>query len=159
VFLGLTVGCARCHDHKFDPTTQKDYFRLQSFFAAMQPRDDRPAVDSETLTAYRSKLAAWEDASRDVRAEMDKLLADKRAELRQFALTKFRAEIQQAVRTPQAERTPYQQQIALIAEKQLQTAEKGAPGKLPADKKKQYQELERKLAAVEPRRPEPLPLA
>jgi hypothetical protein len=159
VFLGLTVGCARCHDHKFDPTTQKDYFRLQSFFAAMQPRDDRPAVDSATLTAYRSKLAAWEDASRDIRAEMDKLLADKRAELRQFALTKFRTEIQQAVRTPEAERTPYQQQIALIAEKQLQAAEKGAPGKLPADKKKQYQELERKLATVEPRRPEPLPLA
>ena len=33
VFLGLGMGCARCHDHKFDPILQKDYFRLQAFFA------------------------------------------------------------------------------------------------------------------------------
>jgi hypothetical protein len=35
-FLGLTMGCARCHDHKFDPITQRDYFALQSLFAASQ---------------------------------------------------------------------------------------------------------------------------
>ena len=36
-FLGLTFGCARCHDHKFDPIPQKDYFRLQALFAASSP--------------------------------------------------------------------------------------------------------------------------
>jgi hypothetical protein len=40
VFLGLTLGCARCHDHKFDPLLQTDYYRLQAFFAGLQPRDD-----------------------------------------------------------------------------------------------------------------------
>jgi hypothetical protein len=40
-FLGLTVGCARCHDHKFDPLTQKDYYALQAVFAA----SDRPYPD------------------------------------------------------------------------------------------------------------------
>jgi len=33
-FMGLTLGCARCHDHKFDPFTQEDYFSLQSIFAS-----------------------------------------------------------------------------------------------------------------------------
>ena len=36
-FLGLTLGCARCHDHKFDPIPQKDYFSLQAVFAASEP--------------------------------------------------------------------------------------------------------------------------
>jgi hypothetical protein len=36
VFLGLTVGCARCHDHKFDPIPQKDYLALQSIFEAAE---------------------------------------------------------------------------------------------------------------------------
>jgi mono/diheme cytochrome c family protein len=41
VFLGLTVGCARCHDHKFDPITQKDYYELFAFFNSI----DGPALD------------------------------------------------------------------------------------------------------------------
>jgi hypothetical protein len=36
-FLGLTIGCARCHNHKFDPFSLADYYRLQAFFAAAQP--------------------------------------------------------------------------------------------------------------------------
>jgi len=38
-FLGLTVGCARCHDHMFDPIRQRDYYRLQAFLAATHERD------------------------------------------------------------------------------------------------------------------------
>ncbi len=40
-FLSLTVGCARCHDHKFDPISQQDYYRLQAVFAGVE-RGDRP---------------------------------------------------------------------------------------------------------------------
>ena len=35
-FLGLTVGCARCHDHKFDAITQADYYRMTAIFAGVQ---------------------------------------------------------------------------------------------------------------------------
>ena len=35
-FMGLTLGCARCHDHKFDPVTQKDFYALQGVFAGVQ---------------------------------------------------------------------------------------------------------------------------
>ena len=38
-FLGLTVGCARCHNHKLEPISQKDYYRLQAYFAATQEND------------------------------------------------------------------------------------------------------------------------
>src|SRR5207302_5189560 len=36
VWLGATMGCANCHDHKFDPYTQKDFFRMAAFFADIQ---------------------------------------------------------------------------------------------------------------------------
>ena len=39
VFLGLSIGCARCHDHKFDPILQRDYYRLQAFFTPLLPRE------------------------------------------------------------------------------------------------------------------------
>ena len=35
-FTSLTVHCARCHDHKFDPIPQKDYYRLQAVFAGVE---------------------------------------------------------------------------------------------------------------------------
>jgi hypothetical protein len=46
-FLGVTVGCARCHDHKFDPFRQSDYYRLQAHFAQTQPHDIVQATPEE----------------------------------------------------------------------------------------------------------------
>jgi hypothetical protein len=49
-FLGLTFGCARCHDHKYDPLTQKDYYGMQAVFAA----SDRPYPDKVRLTRLKA---------------------------------------------------------------------------------------------------------
>lgn len=50
VFLGLTVRCARCHEHKFDPFTQEDYYRLFSFFY----NNDEPGLYSQSPNAFRA---------------------------------------------------------------------------------------------------------
>jgi hypothetical protein len=68
-FLGLSVGCARCHDHKFDPITSKDYYAMQAFVAGVEYADrDLHTPAAEAARAEEKKLKAR-------LAEIDKELA------------------------------------------------------------------------------------
>lgn len=62
-FLGLTFSCCRCHDHKVDPFSQADHYRLRAFFAAVRFADDAPL----DLGAEREAIAAHNEA-RDTEA-------------------------------------------------------------------------------------------
>ncbi len=64
-FLGLTVGCARCHTHKFDPIAQHDYYRMKALFAGVQHGDRElrtpdSAERAKRIADLRGKLAAVE---------------------------------------------------------------------------------------------------
>jgi hypothetical protein len=58
VFLGLTLGCARCHDHKYDPISQRDYFAMQAIFAA----SDRPYPAKVRLNRVKALNGLLSDA-------------------------------------------------------------------------------------------------
>ena len=57
VFLGMTYGCARCHDHKFDPILHKDYYRLQAFFANVHEDNHLNLLTGAEQEAYNKKYA------------------------------------------------------------------------------------------------------
>jgi hypothetical protein len=75
VFLGQTVECARCHNHKFDKISQKDYYSLQSFFANVSAVDNIPAPKGEVERKFEAQLAKWEDATKEIR-EKQKVIID-----------------------------------------------------------------------------------
>src|SRR6476660_8185098 len=64
-FLSLTVHCARCHNHKFDPISQKEYYRLQAVFAGVD-RADRP-YDVDPATHVRRQFLLREKRTLDQR--------------------------------------------------------------------------------------------
>jgi hypothetical protein len=59
LFLGLSMGCARCHNHKFDPILQKDYYRLRAFFSPVHWRDDLKLVTPAEKKAFDEQEAKW----------------------------------------------------------------------------------------------------
>jgi Protein of unknown function (DUF1553)/Protein of unknown function (DUF1549) len=56
-FLGMTLGCARCHDHQYDPIRQKDYYRFQAFLAATREYDI-PLADAATRKRWQARTDA-----------------------------------------------------------------------------------------------------
>lgn len=76
-FLATTAQCARCHNHKFDPIKQEDYYRLQAVFAALDRADKTFDVDPEAakrrdpLVAERTRLDGEIKALNDKLATVD----------------------------------------------------------------------------------------
>jgi hypothetical protein len=71
-FLGLTVGCARCHDHKFDPIRHRDYYQLQAFLASTEERDV-PLGDAMSPSDWRDKTKELRGKLKNMRGKMQLL--------------------------------------------------------------------------------------
>ena len=75
VFLGLTVDCARCHDHKLDPIPQKDYYRFLSFFQNVNHYRNGGPTDEATLLSDDAAKRAFEEANLELNRRRDQVLA------------------------------------------------------------------------------------
>ncbi|WP_165251292.1 PSD1 and planctomycete cytochrome C domain-containing protein [Paludisphaera soli] len=159
-FLGLSVGCARCHDHKFDPIAQADYYRLQAFFAPILPVDEAPLYSAEFKADHDAKLAAWERATADVRAKLAELEKPARDKLERDIVSKFTPDLQAMLFQPDSELSPYDVQIKALAYRQLALEQtKVTEATIAKDDRPRWKELTAELKKHDAIKPAPLPVA
>jgi hypothetical protein len=157
VFLGLGVGCARCHDHKFDPFLQKDYFALRAFFEGMLPSAEVVCATPQARAEYERRLAAWEQKTAKVRGEIEALVSAEHGRIEKDMISKFPADIQSMMRKSSAARGPLEQQLATLAYRQIQYEYDHIDARLKGDAKTRLKQLQKELAQFDAVRPEPLP--
>ncbi|APW58925.1 PSD1 and planctomycete cytochrome C domain-containing protein [Paludisphaera borealis] len=158
VFLGLSIGCARCHDHKFDPILQKDYYRLQAFFTPILPIDGLSVATASETSDYKAKRAEWEKATAEIRAKLDAIERPIREQEDATAIVKFPDDVKAMLARPEAERTPLEAQLAALAFRQI-TLERDKPltaAKIAKPDRERWQALVgdlKKFDAIKPAEP------
>jgi hypothetical protein len=152
VFMGMTYSCARCHDHKFDPILQTDYYRLQAFFANIRNDDRASLLTGEKAIAYGSQRAEWENQTREIRRKMEEILAPVRVMKTQDAIGMFPKEAQEAVFMPAAQRSPMQWQMVHRSASRL-PSDAELERSLRGEVRQRYADLKKELAAFDHLRP------
>lgn len=164
VFLGMTVECARCHNHKYDDIPQSDYYRLQAFFANIRAADTIVLASREKIADYQEKLAAWDEKTRDIRAEMARLEEPARKAIVKEYVDKYPTEIQEVLTKAPSQRSAMDWQMFYKASLYLDPTSPQylAPAatcaaKLKGDQKKRYDELKAELDSYASLKPAELP--
>lgn len=159
VFMGLSMGCAHCHDHKFDPILQKDYYRLRAFFTPVRWRDDLKLATDEEQARHAAEYAKWEEATKDIRAQMDAITEPMIQAAIGRAYQRFQEDIRAMVDKKPEERTPQDWQFSYFCERQMKyERERFDPMKSikKEDQKAKYLALVEELKKFDHLKPKPL---
>ncbi|MCM8542022.1 MAG: DUF1549 and DUF1553 domain-containing protein, partial [Lentisphaeraceae bacterium] len=132
VFLGSGLQCAKCHDHKFDPILQKDYYALRAFFAPIIWRDDVPIATPEQI----KEKEKWELTVKDLKDELAKLEAPYREKAYAKAIKMFPEDIQEIMAKPEDKRDTYEKQISYLVMRQAYHDWKRYSGKKKIEKER-----------------------
>lgn len=161
-FLGLTLACARCHDHKYDPLPTRDYYRMTRIFNGGD-RGEVPLASPEKAAANRKELAKWKSEVETLEDRRDDWLNERKNKLAA------------AVRAAKIEKLPVSgdektllrdrpnddgaKKLAEKFAKELKVEDGDCVAALPDDQRARWMEIEREIEAVESRKPKDLSVA
>ena len=155
IFLGQSLGCAQCHDHKFDAITQLDFYRMQAFFAGIVPVEEFPIGTPEQLADYEQRLQAWQTTAAGPRAELQSIEQPALHKASQEKRMKFPDQVLAALDTPPHQRTALQQQYCFFAERQMTVPDKDVDKHLTTEQLKRRDELKAELKRLMEQKPKP----
>jgi len=159
LFMGLTVACARCHDHKFDPISQKDYYRFQALFGGLAPKDDYPvgdpvevALNSTIQSEFSVRKASLEKALTNIEQPYwTTVLEPVRSRMSSTTL--------KALETAPSKRTDLQVTTIRNAMKTLKVSSESVVAAMTPADRQAWSEMKTGLGKVEKTKPSPLPVA
>jgi hypothetical protein len=157
-FLGMTVNCARCHNHKFDPILQADFYRLQAVFAGAKGKEVEIATPTEKADweaaekAYKQRLKPIEDA-------LSALAKPYEEKLKEEGKKKLEPSLLEALNTPAEKRTAEQKTLAQNAKEQVEPSWDEVVGAMTREDKEKRAKLREQLHQIEMTEPDPLPMA
>ena len=156
-FLGMSVGCAKCHDHKFDPILREDYFRLQAFFSSIEPRDDIPLATLEQKSDFDKQQSEWEIKTQQLRDQIDVIKAPYLARQRRSAVEKFPPDVREIAKRPTEEWNSHDRQIMNLVQRQIDFEYDRM--KLKDEDQKKVDALNEELKKFDRLKPAPFPVS
>ncbi len=110
-FMGLTVGCAKCHDHMYDPILQRDFYAMKALFDPLVLRKVTLATPAEIFADGKASREA-EKTRAAVQASIDELIGPYKEKLYDDRVAMLPDDVQAVIRKPEKERTAGEQKIA-----------------------------------------------
>ncbi len=143
-FMGLTVGCAKCHDHMYDPIKQSDFYAMKALFDPLALRKVTLATPAEIFASGKA-LGEAEAAQAEIEGSIERLIAPYHKRLYDERVALLPAEVREVIFKPEKTRTVAEQKVADDYFPVLRIDSDKLQEIMPAADRKTYQDLQRRL--------------
>ncbi len=156
VFMGLTIGCARCHDHKFDPLSQVDYYRMQAFFGSTYFKEI-DMVSAAQKKAREDESFKYKQQLNPLKASVDAIDKPVREKLTKAKIESLDKETKIALATDVKQRSPQQHKLVSMANPLVKVTWDEVLEALTPKAKEERDKIKTRMHDIEARKPQPSP--
>lgn len=146
-FMGMTVACAKCHDHKYDPIKKSDFYAMKAVFDPLETRKMLLATPQQIFAAGKASEEI-EKQKAELQRPIDELIGPYKKKLYDDRVAMLPPEVQVVIRKSEGERTVAEQKIADDYFPVLRIDNDKIMEVMPPDARRQYQKLLSQLNAV-----------
>ena len=149
-FLGLTMACCRCHDHKYDPLSQADHFRLRAFFEPSKYADDLPLDLADVQASIREHNKSVESRLDPLRKERSTLLQATKDRLKSERIAKLDPEKRALAQSPETSGSLSDDQKKRAQEilKSVEPSEKDIDAALTTEDRQRATDLQKQMDSL-----------